>query len=357
MTQGNLESLINWGKMEFGFGPEEILTNLNPCYFDNFVFDFYLSIFTGAVIVPFLADEIKAPEILINKIIACKCTSWFSVPSLLIYLTTMKAFSNTAFKYLKRFIFGGEGYPKSKLQLLFDQYKDSIHFYNVYGPSECTCIASNYLVTELDFKNVNGFLPLGKLINGFSYYIINDDGGIVEKDELGELCLVGPAVGSGYFNNDQLTKQYFVSEAMITGDSGARVAYLTGDLVYLNSEDNKLYINGRKDNQIKHMGYRIELEEVESALFRQTYITEVCCIHKYENGFSKIIAYLSINEETPILKIKADLAKYIPNYMIPTELNFLDALPKNRNGKIDRNKLRNYSQPPKDLINGQSSIK
>ena len=336
MSHANVFELIDWSLEEFDFGPGEILTNLNPCYFDNFVFDFYSSIFTGATIVPFTKNELRNPQQLVSTIYELGCTSWFSVPSLLIYLDAMKAFSKANFSKLRRFIFGGEGYPKAKLLNLYNAFKENVNFYNVYGPSECTCIASCYKVSDIDFDNVEGFLPIASLIHNFEYFIVDENLKIVPHNEKGELCLLGPAVGLGYFNQPELTERSFIFKEQIQGQSGRESVYRSGDIVSFNPSDSKLYIYGRKDNQIKHMGYRIELEDIENALMRLPYIIQAACIHSYHNGVSRINAFLAVSEKHLILQIKMDLASLLPVYMIPTHFNFLDDLPKNKNGKVDR---------------------
>lgn len=336
MTHSNVIELIDWSSKEFAFGPGEILTNLNPAYFDNFVFDFYSSIFTGATLVPFTNNELRNPQYLLKAISNLGCTSWFSVPSLLIYLDAMKAFSAVDFTKLKRIIFGGEGYPKSKLLNLYNNFKENISFYNVYGPSECTCICSCYEVTDIDFQDLDGFLPIGQLVHNFDYCIIDDDFNIVPSNTKGELCLIGPAVGCGYFNKPDLTTSSFIREDRIHGKNDNRIAYRTGDIVSFNAQDSKLYIYGRMDNQIKHMGYRIELEDIENAIMKIPSVTQACCIHKIRDGVSRISAFLAVSAEMETLLIKNELSKLIPVYMIPTNFIYLKELPKNKNGKVDR---------------------
>jgi len=106
--------------------------------------------------------------LLVELIDQLECTSWFSVPTLLIFLQTMKVLSRRNMKFIRRFIFGGEGYPKPKLKRLFDLYSDRAEFFNVYGPTECTCICSSYTVTAADFEDLHGFPPLGKMADNFS---------------------------------------------------------------------------------------------------------------------------------------------------------------------------------------------
>ena len=303
MSRSNVLSLVGWSFREFGFGTGEILTNLNPCYFDNFVFDFYSSILTGATLVPFTKDELRDPVQLVGAIESLGCTTWFSVPSLLIYLNAMKAFSRAKFSNLRRIIFSGEGYPKSKLLSLFDTYKKHVAFFNVYGPSECTCIASCYKVSASDFTELDGFLPIGALIQDFGYFIVNERLEAVPEGAKGELCLLGPGVGAGYYNQPSLTTNSFISKDRIAGQDGDQSVYLTGDIVSFNPADEKLYIYGRKDHQIKHMGHRIELEDIENALMRLPYITQACCTHHFRNGISRLTAFLAVRAQCSVIQI------------------------------------------------------
>src|SRR5258705_8604776 len=142
MTHANVMNLIDWSCEAFNIQHEDILTNVNPLYFDNSIFDLYSSLFNGSCLVPFSKEEVKNPSLLVEKIDASMCTLWFSVPSLLIFLQTMKATDGKRMKSITRFIFGGEGYPKAKLKALFDSYSSSSDLFNVYVPTECTCICS-----------------------------------------------------------------------------------------------------------------------------------------------------------------------------------------------------------------------
>jgi len=337
MTHGNVINLIKWARETFKIGPEDILTNVNPIYFDNSVFDFYSSIFNGARLVPFTKNEVRDARVLVEKIDAAKCNVWFSVPSLLIFLQTMKAADGKRMKSITRFIFGGEGYPKGKLKALFDSYSPSSELYNVYGPTECTCICSSYRLSAEDFEDLNALPPLGRIAENFSFLIVDDSGKLVTTGEIGELCLLGPNVGKGYYNDPERTMMSFVQNPL--HDSFPELMYKTGDLVRLDPADGKLYIHGRKDNQIKHMGYRIELEEIEAALNCLDYITEAAVLHSTNNGLSRILAVVSTIQNCDDQRIRQDLQPIIPDYMIPAVFHREDRLPKNANGKVDRRYL------------------
>ena len=344
MTHANVLNLIDWSRETFNIAFDDTLTNVNPLYFDNSVFDLYSSLFNGSKLVPFTKDEVKDPKLLVDKIDAAKCTLWFSVPSLLIFLQIMKAADGKRMKSIKRFVFGGEGFPKAKLKALYDAYSPSSELFNVYGPTECTCICSSYKLSDGDFENLQGLPPLGRIAENFSFLIVDDKGAVLPDGETGELCLLGPNVGKGYYNDPERTNSSFVQNPVHSAYPD--LMYKTGDLASVDPADGKLYLRGRRDNQIKHMGYRIELEEIEAALNCLDYISEAAVLHSRNGELSKIVAVVSTREDRDDLKIKQDLRSIIPDYMIPGVYYREDVLPKNPNGKVDRKHLtQKYLQP------------
>lgn len=344
MTHANVLNLVKWAKKTYSIEDDDVLTNVNPLYFDNSVFDFYSALFNGACLVPFSKDEVANPKTLVDKVAVAGCTMWFSVPSLLIFLQTMRATDGKNLRTIRRFIFGGEGYPKAKLKLLYDTYADSSEFFNVYGPTECTCICSNYKMTEIDFDNLQGLPPLGYIAENFSYLILDDENKPVPHGQTGELCLLGPNVGRGYYNDSQRTAGSFFQNP--THNNFSEVMYKTGDLARLDPVDGKLYIEGRKDNQIKHMGYRVELEEIEAALNCLEYVSEAAALHLNTNGLSRLVAVVATRDEINSQRISEDLGSYLPSYMIPSVFHRERVLPKNANGKVDRRYLgEKYGQP------------
>ena len=330
MSQQNVLNLIHWAPGQFGFKKDEIFTNVNPIYFDNSVFDFYTALFNGYALAPFSNSEIRNPFELIEKVSHTKCTSWFSVPSLLVYLLTMKALQKNKLPDIRRFIFGGEGFPKRKLKQLYEMRTPGTDLWNVYGPTECTCICSAHKVNEDDFRDMEQLTTLGYLISNFDYELYN------REDNEGELALKGPQVGLGYINDAKQTNSRFIP----TDTPWCENMYLTGDWVMEDTQE-RLHFRGRTDNQIKHMGYRIELEEIEASFQSVKGIHEAAVIYKEgREGSGKIVAFIAKNDTLQLDKLKDEIRKKLPQYMIPKEIRELPSLPKNRNGKVDRNQLK-----------------
>lgn len=334
VTHQNVLHFIEWGKTRFGVTEQAIFANLSPMYFDNSVFDFYVGLFSGAALAPVARGLLTDPYALCSYVGQMRCTIWFSVPSLLIYLMAMKAMTTEGLPELRCIVFGGEGYPKVELNKLFRIFSRQASLVNVYGPTECTCICSAHTLTEQDFDNLAGLPTLGRLNPNFDYSILDESG----RDAVqGELCLIGPNVASGYFNDPERTTTAFFT-LTDPGRYGKRM-YRTGDLV--REEGGLLYFVGRKDNQIKHMGYRIELEEIERALAELPCINQAAVIYERTNAaYGKLIAFAASSEGLNEENILHQLAQSIPHYMLPNKLIMMQELPKNPNGKVDRHQLR-----------------
>jgi amino acid adenylation domain-containing protein len=338
MSHANLLNFIQWAGWEFRITPDDVFTNVNPLYFDNSVFDFYACIMNGASLVPFDSAAMKDPYSALRRINDLRCTIYFSVPSLLIYFQILKLITPAAFAHVRTVIFGGEGYPKKKLKELFDCFHSRAELVNVYGPTECTCICSAYRVTAADFEDLDGYPPLGGPIPNFSFAILTERNRAAAADEVGELCLGGPCVGLGYFNEPELTRAVF-SQNPLNTNYHERI-YRTGDLVRLSKDDGKIHFVGRKDSQIKHQGYRIELGEIEHALCRISGVDEAVAIQTAGDGVSQIVAVVASRNGLTSAAIRKEVSSIVPAYMVPARVDVVDRLPRNANGKIDRNLLK-----------------
>jgi len=330
ITHQNVLHFIAWGRERFGINNRDNFANLSPMYFDNSVFDFFVGLFSGASLSPIHRSLLAKPYELVNYVTAQSCTIWFSVPSALMYLMAMKAFVPETLTHLRTLIFGGEGYPLVQLKKLYDRFSHQARLINVYGPTECTCICSSHTLSIDDFCDLNGLPSLGQLNPNFDYRIVDEN----DHDAMeGELCLLGPNVASGYFNDLQRTAVAF--HTITDPNRFMKRMYRTGDLVH--ERDGKLYFVGRKDNQIKHMGYRIELEEIENVLVSLPQVDQAAVVYqRTQAAYGKIVAFAACIEMDDEKMLIGSLALLLPSYMLPNKLVILASLPKNSNGKIDR---------------------
>jgi D-alanine--poly(phosphoribitol) ligase subunit 1 len=330
-------NFVNWSKLTYSSTENDVFTNINPMHFDNSVFDFYASLFIGATLIPVSDQLTRNPRRLLDALNTVSPTIWFSVPSMLVFILNMRALKDNDLPTLRIVSFGGEGFPKSKLRILWEKWSNRISFINVYGPTECTCICSSYEVTNEDVLN-DDLLPLGPIAPNFYALVVDENGQVIKNGEIGELCIGGANVGLGYFNNIEKTKEVFVNNPCIL--SHTELIYKSGDLVRYESDKNLYYFCGRRDNQIKRMGYRIELEEIENALNSLSIVSESAVVYLNTNKIKEKLIACVCSEKQDEHAIAIKLTNLLPNYMMPDKYIWYEYLPKNQNGKIDRLKLK-----------------
>ena len=206
-------------------------------------------------------------------------------------------------------------------------------FVNLYGPSE-TCDASTYYIVDREFADDEP-LPIGYPCENTDIFVLDENNQKVIGDSVGELCIRGTSLAYGYYRDFEKTVTAFVQNPL--QDCYTELIYRTGDLVRYNNYGELMYV-GRKDSQIKHMGHRIELEEIEAAVSSIGGVE--CCACLYDERQSKIVLfYTGEADETAISK---QLGKVVPEYMLPKRKEKLDNMPINLNGKIDRVTLKNF---------------
>jgi D-alanine--poly(phosphoribitol) ligase subunit 1 len=341
MSHANLLWFIAWARERFAITSEDVLTNVNPIYFDNSVFDFYAAIFSGAALVPVTSDQVRDTRLLVRLVNDAGCTIWFSVPSLLVYMLTTRALAASDLPVIRKIIFGGEGFPKPKLRQLYEMFGARAGLENVYGPTECTCICSAQAIRAADFEDMHNFAPLGLLAENFDFEILPLDANV---PDFGELFLRGPQVGLGYYNDPERTARAFIQNPRHSLYTD--IGYRTGDLVHRDARG-WLHFKGRADFQVKHMGYRIELEEIEAAFNHLPVVKECAVVYqKLGEGMGQILAFVATSSPVSQEELLQNVSAIVPSYMVPRRVVVMDLLPKNANGKIDRVTLQAYVAPP-----------
>ncbi len=210
----------------------------------------------------------------------------------------------------------------------------NIHFYNMYGPTECTVDASLGLISELGDRP-----SIGKPLSNMQVLVLDKRGQPVPVGVIGELHIGGAGVARGYLNNPHMTAERFFSNPF-SSDPHARL-YKTGDLGRWKA-DGSLEYAGRNDFQVKIRGFRIELGEIESALLASGSVREAVVIAREDNpgeaSSSRLVAYVC-GEPTSAEELRALLLKRLPEYMVPSAFVQLESMPLTANGKLDRRAL------------------
>lgn len=209
--------------------------------------------------------------------------------------------------------------------------------YDFYGPTEATIYCTWYqLPANMDAKQLNGMLSIGKAMNGLTAVIKDDNNNMLGPNEKGELCISGPQLTPGYWNSPEKNMEAFV-ELPYNGIN--QRFYKTGDLCYFDEEGDIMY-SGRLDYQVKIQGYRIELGEIEHHA-REFLAGQNTVAVAFENKTTNTeIALFVEGEFTSMSELKSYLNSKMPPYMMPTKILVEKEFPLNNNGKIDRNILR-----------------
>jgi acyl-coenzyme A synthetase/AMP-(fatty) acid ligase len=276
------------------------------------------------------AFPIKILEILVKE----KITFLFWVPTIMVNIANMGLLEKIHLPSLKTVWFAGEVFPTKQFNYWKNNLKDCL-FANLYGPIEIT-LDCTYFIIDRDIPDDEP-LPIGIACRNTDILILNEEDKLVEKGEEGELCVRGTSLAMGYFNNPEKTALAFVQNPL--NNSYPEIIYRTGDVVLVNERD-EIVFKGRKDSLVKHLGYRIELGEIEHVIVNTLKIAKNGCV-VYNSIKKEITLFYEASNEISVAEFRKELRKSLPKYMIPTVYIFMQELPRNTNGKIDRLYLKN----------------
>lgn len=242
---------------------------------------------------------------------------------------------------LRTVAFGSEVFPIKQFNL-WRQALPNARFINLYGPTECTGMSCWYEV-DRDFA-LDEAIPIGRPFANTGILLMDEDKLVTEPGQPGEIYIRGAGVTLGYYNNPARTAEAFVQNPLHT--AYPELVYRTGDLAKYNPQGELVYIS-RKDYQIKHMGYRIELMEIEAAAARMDSVQDACCV--FDKAQDKIVLYYTCAGAAACKpddgkEIAAHLRKVLPRYMAPAACIRLDKLPHTQNGKADRALMTQWAQ-------------
>ena len=301
--------------------------------FDASVGDLFICWHRGACLVCIPEESTMAPAQLIKE---KHLTRWDSVPSVIAFMLKLKILKPNTFPSLRRSVFGGEPLTDYFAQVWQKSAPNSV-IENRYGPTEATVEIMQYRWSkESPALSVNGIVPIGWLFKGQRACIMNENEQIVPRGQAGELCINGSQLAGGYWNDPEKTREKFVRFHF----SGDLIWYRTGDRVK-QDENGCFYFLGRMDEQVKIRGYRVELQEIDSILRKASgYAEAVSIAWPIKNGMVEgIRAFISGAQNKSEAEIITHCRQFLPEYMVPRRIYFIEKMPINASGKIDRKKL------------------
>jgi amino acid adenylation domain-containing protein len=314
----------------FHITEEDIIGNQAPFDFDVSVKDIYSTLKTGATMVIIPKKMFSIPTLLLDYLCEQKVTTLIWAVSALCLVSQLKGFTYKIPEQVNKVLFSGEAMPVKQLSI-WQKYLPNARYVNLYGPTEITCNCTYYEINR-EFQ-ADEKIPIGRPFPNEKVFLLDEDNKQVTTPGVnGELCVSGTALALGYYNNPEQTKRAFIQNPL--NQNYLELIYRTGDLAFYN-EDNDLCFAGRKDFQIKHMGHRIELEEIEMAINSFSPIERACCV--FEEKRNRITAFYVGSMEGK--ELSEQMRKSLPTYMIPTAFRTLTEFPITPNGKIDRKKL------------------
>lgn len=320
-----------WIAETFKINETDILGLNSPFHFDNSIFDIYTTLQTGAktLIIPEIL--FMYPDKLMEYVAENEVSCIFWVPTVMISVANSGALDNVKLPKLKNILFAGEVMPNKQLNIWRRALPDSVYT-NLYGPTETN--VCTYYIVDRPFEDSDS-LPIGKACENLRVIILNEENKQCSVGEQGELCISTSGRSLEYWNAPELSSRVFVQNPVNTKYYDK--IYRTGDLVFENEEGNIIFL-GRRDNQIKLRGNRIELGDLESAAAVIDGVQSACALFDAEK--QEIVLFIETGVEINARKFKMELKKYVPPYMVPARIVTMDKFPHTSSGKIDRVGLR-----------------
>lgn len=322
---------VDWAIDRLGLDGSEVMGSLAPIYFDAYTLEFCLCMAKGATWVVVPEQLAMFPAKLVEFVAARPINFIFWVPTVMVNIANLDLLSKLKLERLEKVLFIGEVFPTRHLNY-WRRHLPKAMFVNLYGPIEIT-VACTYFIVDRDLAD-DDKLPVGFPCRNTDVLILNEQNQLAKVDEQGEICVRGSSLALGYWNNPERTAKGFVQNPL--NSHYPELIYRTGDLGCWNGRGEIMFL-GRRDFQIKHLGYRIELGEIEHAVLQVDGIRNCCVV--YNQNKKEITLFYECDKELAPALIRERLSPVLPKYMLPTVFNWMQLMPRNPNGKIDRQKL------------------
>ncbi len=314
----------------FDITEKDVVANQAPFDFDVSVKDIYSAFSTGATLVVVPRRLFSDPTGLVDFLCEHKVTTMIWAVSALCLMTTFHALEYKTPETINKILFSGEVMPLKALKNFKKHLPDAV-FVNLYGPTEITCNCTYHIIDkERDYSDG---IPIGEPFPNEDVFLLDENDRVVtEKGNSGEICVRGAALALGYYKNPEQNAKHFVQNPL--NPFYPELIYRTGDLARFD-ENGDMIFSGRKDFQIKYMGHRIELEEIEREMSKVDGVERCCCIFDEKKQRLRGFYIGDIDKE----KLHSAMSSNLPAFMVPGILRKVDDMPLTKNGKIDRKKL------------------
>lgn len=316
----------------FGIAEDDIVANQAPFDFDVSVKDIYTCLYTGAELRIVPRPYFSNPTQLMDYLCDHRVTTLIWAVSALCFVSIMGGFDYRVPDTVRHVLFSGEVMPPKQLAI-WQRNLPSARFVNLYGPTEITCNCT-YHVVDRAYAPTE-VIPMGKAFGNEQVFLLDEHDSLVSAsmpDVEGEVCVSGTCLALGYLGDAVRTARAFVQNPL--NDRWLETIYRTGDLARYDHDGNLVFVS-RKDHQIKHLGQRIELGDIEAAAQSVEGVERACCLYD-ANRKRLVLCYVGSIERK---ELKGQLRVLLPQYMVPNNTRQIDEFPLTKNGKIDRDAL------------------
>ena len=314
----------------FQINDTDIIGNQAPFDFDVSVKDIYSALKTGATLSMVPKHLFSRPKDLLDWLCDHKITTMIWAVSALCLISTFHGLDYRRPDTVRKVLFSGEVMPLKHLQIWMERLP-AAQFVNLYGPTEITCNCTYHILER--GRNYQEGIPIGQAFENKDVFLLNEkDERITCPEKTGEICVRGTALALGYYRSPEQTAAAFVQNPL--NPRYPERIYRTGDLGKY-TQSGELVFCGRKDFQIKHMGHRIELEEIERAVSNLPGIERCCCV--FDEQKQKLYGFYIGDLDKK--ELHRQLRTILPVYMVPGALYPLTEFPLTKNGKVDRKYL------------------
>ena len=317
-----------------GFDESCVFGCQSPLYFDAPLKELLTTLKCGATTYLIPRRLFSFPMLLLAYLRENGINTVCWVSSALSAVAVLGALEHDAPTTLRRVVFGSEVLPLPHFRAWRRALPDA-QFWQLYGPTEATGMSCCFKV-DRDFADGER-IPIGRPFDNTGLFLLGEDGSCIrpvegEKSGEGEICLYGDCLTLGYDHDAERTAERFVQHPLHT--AYPERVYRTGDAAYYNERGELIFV-GRRDGQIKRMGHRVEIGEIEAAAMRCEGVTGAACAVRESDADIVLFYTGEASEEV----LTATLASYLPRYFMPRAAHRIDALPHTPNGKIDRRAL------------------
>ena len=328
LTHRNILCFADWGRNQFALQPADRVASIAPFHFDLSTFDLFSTHLAGGTVVLLDEQAVMFPSAVVATFRKQQITVCYAVPTTWVQLLERGGLESAPPTSLRQVLFAGEVFPLPLLRRLMQALPQAT-FTNLYGPVE-TNVCTFHTLSGIPGEEATE-IPIGRPLPHSPVEVLDEQFQRVPPGDVGQLCVRGPGVSPGYWQQPGLTDRSRVA--------GEPATYQTGDLGFRDATGT-LWFRGRRDHQVKIRGHRIELGEVEAALGSHPGVAQAVAVVHSREGELQIVAFVQPRDGTVTeADLHPHLAGRLALYARPHRIIVKPSLPTTVSGKIDRQTL------------------